>query len=118
MSTPMAGIDSHLATLDSRAMAIPEKTQTCISSLRNLRDLTVASQVDRTWAEDQMARLNLWADSLGVFAQGEFSINHRFAKNPHIALLVEQLVEALSGTIETCKKYRVALTRSSLTCRS
>jgi hypothetical protein len=90
-------------------MAIPEKTQACVSSLKNLRDLAVASQAQRTWAEDQLARLNLWADSLGIFAQGEFSINHRLAKNQQVTRLVEQLVEALAGNVATCKIYHIAV---------
>lgn len=89
-------------------MAIPEKTQACVSSLKNLRDSHIASQAQRTWAEDQLARLNLWADNLGVFAQGEFSINHRLAKNRQVAHLVEQLIEALLGNVASCKQYHVA----------
>lgn len=84
-------------------MAISEKTQACVSLLRDLRDLPTALQEQRTWAEDQLARLNLWADNLGVFAQGEFSINHRLAKNRQVAFLVEQLIEALLANVTICK---------------
>lgn len=93
-------------------MAIPEKTQACVSSLKNLRDLAAASQAQRTWAEDQLARLNLWADSLGIFAQGEFSINHRLAKNRQVTRLVEQLVEALAGNVAACKRNHIAAIES------
>ena len=99
-------------------MAIPEKTQACVSSLKNLRDLAAASQAQRTWAEDQLARLNLWADNLGIFAQGEFSINHRLAKNRQVTRLVEQLVEALSGNIAACKESPYHRDRIVLTDRS
>jgi hypothetical protein len=93
-------------------MAIPERTQACISALKDLRDLANALQVQRTWAEDQLARLNLWADSLGIFAQGEFSISHRLAKNRQVTHLVEQLVEALLGNITACKEHHIAAKRS------
>jgi hypothetical protein len=93
-------------------MAIPERTQACISALKNLRDQANALQVQRTWAEDQLARLNLWADSLGIFAQGQFSINHRLTKNRQVTHLVEQLVEALLGNITACKKHHIAAKES------
>lgn len=88
-------------------MAIPEKTQACVNSLKNLRDLPTTLQAQRTWAEDQLARLNLWADSLGVFAQDEFSITRRLAKNRQVAHLVEQLVEALLGNVAACEQCLV-----------
>lgn len=84
-------------------MAIPEKLVACVSPLQELRDEPAASQVQSSWAEDQLARLNLWADSLGVFAQGDFSITRRLAKNAQVSRVVKQLLSALSANIIACR---------------
>ena len=90
-------------------MDIPEQATRCVSLLKGLKDLPAASQHQREWAEDQLARFNLWAASLGVFAEAQFSITHRFAKNIQVSRVVKQLLAALFGNLYLCEYERVEI---------
>ena len=57
------------------------------------------------WVENQRARLNLWADNLGVFAGGRLSVEHRLRRNQEVYHVILQLLKALSSDIEACKAF-------------
>lgn len=57
------------------------------------------------WAEDQMARFNLWVTNLGIFALGHASVEYRLRDYPEIYNLVLQLLEALHANLLYCKIY-------------
>lgn len=84
-------------------MEIVQEAKRSVSLLEGLSDLEAASQDQRSWAEDQLARLNLWAKSLGVFAEGTFSIEHRLSENAQVATIINQLLTALSSNAEYCE---------------
>lgn len=83
-------------------MTTPQQASRIVCSLGELRYLDASSQEQRVWAEDQLARFNLWADNLGVFAEGLLSVNHRLEKNAHVTGIINQLLVALSANINYC----------------
>lgn len=51
------------------------------------------------WAEDQLARFNVWATNLGVFATEHASVGYRLRDVPEISKLVMQQLEVLSANL-------------------
>jgi hypothetical protein len=49
----------------------------------------------QTWLYDQDALFSIWIAELGVFAPGEFSVEHRLRKNELVAKGLTQILEAL-----------------------
>jgi hypothetical protein len=86
-------------------MAVVEEARKTVGLLDDIRELNVAAQEQRTWAENQLARFNLWTESLGVFAHGTFSIEHRLAENDQVKGVVYQLLAALSANLEHCTYF-------------
>lgn len=73
-------------------MSIPTATRNCTQLLHSA---AISEPQYETWTEDQTARLNLWAASLGVFASGHLSIEHRFRLNAFLLDVVNQLLEGI-----------------------
>lgn len=57
------------------------------------------------WVEDQMIRFNTWCASLGVFAFGHASIEHRLRDHSEIYSLVIQFLEALEANLRSGKHH-------------
>lgn len=47
------------------------------------------------WLEVQAARLNLWSDSLGIYARDELSVIYRLSENESIALILTHQLDGL-----------------------
>lgn len=77
-------------------MAIPRVTQKCIGDLGHVASLQGDSQ---TWAENQAARLNIWASTLGVFSRGRHSLEYRLRLNEDMAEMLLQILAGLSDAI-------------------
>lgn len=71
--------------------------QRCLRSAASVHPQEVAS------AEDQMGRFSLWISSLGVFAKGRASIDHRLSEAPDVREAVAALLESLAYSIDKCK---------------
>ena len=57
------------------------------------------------WVEDQMIRFNTWCASLGVFASGHASIEHRLRDHSEIYSLVVRFLEALEANLRSGKHH-------------
>jgi len=77
-------------------MAIPGGTQKCIDGLARLASV---QDGPRTWAENQAARLNIWASTLGVFSHGRHSLEYRLRLNEDMSEMLVQILDGLSDTI-------------------
>lgn len=52
--------------------------------------------------EDQLARFSTWASSIGVFAPGRASMDHRLRYTLDVQGVVMDLLDSLSYRIEAC----------------
>lgn len=52
--------------------------------------------------EDQLARFSTWASSIGVFAPGRASMDHRLRYTLDVQGVVMDLLESLTYRIEAC----------------
>jgi len=53
--------------------------------------------------EDQLARFSIWTASIGVFAPGRASMDHRLREVPDIQDVVRGLLDALDDRIQNCR---------------
>lgn len=70
--------------------------QDCLRSATSLHPWDLAS------VEDQLARFSLWTSSIGAFAQGQASMDHRLRDTPDVYDAVMSLLEALSESVQNC----------------
>jgi hypothetical protein len=68
----------------------------CIEELDHLG--SDVNSVD-VWAENQQARLQLWAATLGVVAQGHLSLAHRLRFNEEVSDILTQLLKDLHASL-------------------
>ncbi|CZR67541.1 uncharacterized protein PAC_17440 [Phialocephala subalpina] len=59
----------------------------------------MSSDVDNTWARDQMAQFNMWTANIGVLAKGHQSLAYRLKDIPEIVALILQLLCALEKNL-------------------
>lgn len=93
-------------TLVACATACACRLETFLPSV----DDSGASEVDGAlmsneefWAEEQLARFNLWAASLGVYASGHASVEHRLRDHPQIYKMMMQWLDALHAIYYTVR---------------
>jgi hypothetical protein len=53
--------------------------------------------------EDQLARFSIWSASIGVFAPGRASMDHRLREAPDIQEVVRGLLDGLNDGIQNCR---------------
>jgi hypothetical protein len=82
-------------------MDVAAVTKECVSQLTAIANLGDATQRQKAWADDQCARVKLWADSLGVFAQErQYTFQHRLRLNSQIFEVTLQLLRGLLANIK------------------
>ncbi|KAK5110336.1 hypothetical protein LTR62_006044 [Meristemomyces frigidus] len=81
-------------------MAIANGTRGCLDLLQKLGETDKVPSVGRVWPQDQAARLNLWAASLGVFADGHLSVEYRLRLNDFVFDIVLQLLAGLYDCLD------------------
>lgn len=82
----------------------------CLESFQKC--LLQASSVhprELSMVEDQVARFSTWATSIGVFAPGRASMDHRLRFAPEVQSVVNGLLESLDYRIRTCKHRSLIL---------
>ena len=84
----MATAPPNVKLLTTRCQAILEDSDT--------------REEHKEWANNQRARLNIWANTLGVFAHGRLSVEHRLRLNIPIHKLIWQLLDAVVSSLELC----------------
>jgi hypothetical protein len=50
--------------------------------------------------EDQLARFNIWAANIGVFAEAHASLDYRIRNSPKVKVMVMQLLQALKRKLQ------------------
>lgn len=70
--------------------------QECLNTAANFhpRELSMV--------EDQLARFSTWATSIGVFAPGRASMDHRLRHTPDVQSVVTGLLDLLNKRIRNC----------------
>ncbi|KAH7161647.1 hypothetical protein EDB81DRAFT_785245 [Dactylonectria macrodidyma] len=63
--------------------------------------------------EDQLARFSSWATSIGVFAPGSASMDHRLRFASEVQSVVTGLLESLNYRVQTCSNALATLAESS-----
>jgi hypothetical protein len=92
-----------MANMVLETAAVASHAQACMK-LFNLY-LSGPCEVGREneWAEDQIARFNIWASNIGAFALGHASADHRLRDSPEVHCLLLQLLEILHANLLYCK---------------
>lgn len=81
-------------------MDVAAVTNECTSQLTAVATSGEATQYQKARADDQCARLKLWADNLGVFAQErQYTIQHRLRLNTQLHEVTLQLLRGLLANI-------------------
>jgi len=90
----MASIDDDDNTLRSHA-------NDCVKGFYELclLEAQAGAEIGDSWAEDQSARFQLWIASLGVFAPGHASSDHRLRNNHGTVQVISQLLKALEANL-------------------
>jgi hypothetical protein len=96
----MSSPDKHTIRVSSRA-ALCSKHFNYLCTVGSLE----------SWAEDQRARFNIWAASLGVFASGHASIDHRLRDNRSAVQLIVQLLNGVDANLLQRKLSRFSRRR-------
>jgi hypothetical protein len=67
-----------------------------------IRFNALVSQASRTTSafEDQLARFNIWAANIGVFAEAHASLDYRVRNSPKVKAMVIQLLQALTRKLQ------------------
>lgn len=81
---------------------VAELTNLCKAVLTQLNRDTTSGEV-QAWLEAQSTELNLWAKTLGVYAEGTYSIEYRLADNERLTGVITQLLSALCGNLVVCE---------------
>lgn len=92
-------------------MSIPAATRECIDGLSSLTEgsgqddegVSATAATCRAWAQDQSARLNLWAVHLDVFARGRLNVEYRLRYHEELAKVILHVLEDLRENIEWLK---------------
>lgn len=86
------------------SMEIRAQAGECLDDLKLLRDIEVQVQesrmvpdlfADELKAEDQLARFEIWAANIGVFADGHASLDHRLRDSTDARNLMKTFLESL-----------------------
>jgi hypothetical protein len=72
----------------------------CVRSFNQCLSSDTLPSYENGWTEDQLARFNIWAANLGVFARGHASADHRLRDCDEIRNLILQLLEALCENLQ------------------
>jgi hypothetical protein len=90
-STDPAMENASAATISGRAWACA------------IRFNAVASRTSQTASkfEDQLARFNIWAANLGVFAEAHASLDYRLRDSPKVKALMMQQLQALQRKLQS-----------------
>lgn len=59
--------------------------------------------------EDQLARFSIWMSSIGVFAQGRASMDHRLREAPEVHDAVISLLEDLADSLQNCRYTSISM---------
>lgn len=85
-------------------MDVAAAAEDCINQLTAIANSGEATQRQKSRADDQCARLKLWADSLRVFAQEQqYTFQHRLRLNPPLLEVTLQLLRGLLANIRLRK---------------
>ena len=74
----------------------------CLDRIDVISRNAEAVQLELEWLGQQAMLLDLWASLLGVFAEGPYSIAHRFRKNVAVSQATMQLLLALQSDLRSC----------------
>lgn len=74
-----------------------ESFQQCLISASSVHPREVSM------VEDQLARFSSWATSIGVFAPGSASMDHRLRYASEVQSVVTGLLESLNYRVQTCR---------------
>jgi hypothetical protein len=67
-----------------------------------IRFNALVSQASQTTSafEDQLARFNIWAANIGVFAEAHASLDYRVRNSPKVKAMIMQLLQALKRKLQ------------------
>jgi hypothetical protein len=101
----MADVNTNL-NLDE--ITVAAASHQCLESFTTC--LTKASAIhprELSRVEDQQARFSTWTSSIGVFAPGRASMDHRLRYAPELQSVAIGLLDSLNHRIRTCKLPRL-----------
>lgn len=84
---------------------ICNKAQMCLDQFLEL--LTVIHDVQHAMLSDQLGRFRIWSSSIGVFAAGHASLDHRLRDAPDVRRLILHLLETVLGRFQNCQSHLV-----------
>ncbi|RSL44900.1 hypothetical protein CEP53_011008 [Fusarium sp. AF-6] len=96
-------------TVAASANQCLESFQQCLFSASSVHPREVSM------VEDQLARFSSWATSIGVFAPGSASMDHRLRYASEVQSVVTGLLESLNYRVQTCSKALAQLAEISST---
>lgn len=90
-------------TSTSSGQAIAKAAQACLLSFDSCMHALVAlGPKERALVQNQLSRFSLWTASIGVFAPGRASMDHRLRDAEDVSRLVRGLLEALDANLARC----------------
>ncbi|KAJ4209546.1 hypothetical protein NW759_013402 [Fusarium solani] len=109
MEDPVPSPELKGPTVAASANHCLESFQQCLISASSVHPREVSM------VEDQLARFSSWATSIGVFAPGSASMDHRLRYASEVQSVVTGLLESLNYRVQTCSKALAQLAESSTT---
>ncbi|KAL8388757.1 hypothetical protein RB599_010082, partial [Gaeumannomyces hyphopodioides] len=91
---PAQGSPHELPTIDVAARRCFQGFQKCVGAGESVHLRR------RSLLEDQLTRFTLWTNSMGVFAEGRASMDHRLRETPDVRVIVVCVLETLLDHID------------------
>lgn len=96
--------DEPEAPLLLPAASINRSAGQCLEGFRKcLQKAATLHPRELSLVEDQLARFSIWGSSIGVFAHGRASMDHRLREAPDVHDAVTGLLEAMEDNIQECE---------------
>ncbi|KAH7417504.1 hypothetical protein BKA64DRAFT_301951 [Cadophora sp. MPI-SDFR-AT-0126] len=87
----------------STQASVSDLAELCMLSFQDcLQQSATLHPRELSLSEDQLGRFSLWANSIGVFAPGRASMDHRLREAPEIIEIVAGLLDGLKYSINSC----------------
>jgi hypothetical protein len=92
-------------------------TKDCLTSFDTVQNQQGFPLQIHSWAENQSARLRMWAASLGVNAKGRMSIAYRLRLNASMVTMIIQVLESIASSLKSILSMKAHGRKISLLSR-
>ena len=92
--------------MDLNASSIAESSSRCFTSFnQDIRQSASVHPREYSLIENELVRFSIWTSSIGAFAPGRASVDHRLREVPEVRDVVIGLLNSLNEGTEECESF-------------